>query len=553
MISFKDFVKNKEITNKNTQRLFEGFKKEDFSKVFKLIRDLLKKNVDGNILVDSNPLGLSINNDVYQSYFIYVQKNKNKFPDRALSINYKVNSQSFDPYSVTFYDYEELEKLMWDENTSSIKASLEINFMGASLIYYLPVIYHVLNTGDYSLSETKIKELAGKVYNNKLKESYHKFYIGALEYKVYENISNEKLNDIFNIKSEIARKNGYNSIMENELERAKDETREKAKTAMKNGDTELSKQLWKEYNNILKAMRGGATTLDELEISTKRNVKVSLDQDKETKEAVQQFQKKTKDPDKAFKQMHAYISAVIKGLQPGCIICGAPGVGKTYRILTQLKAKGYINGQNMDIIKGKCTPRQLYLSLYEHKTKGHMIVIDDADALVGPKAPEDVINILKGALDSSNDDEGGRLVSYRVTGELKNDDGEVIPKTMSFAGSVIVITNYSVGQLDTALRNRVFTQSLEFSTQQLLDIIKEIMPAIDPVNLSAKCKIQAYEYLSELAEKGAKMEISIRSFCTCARCFRLGEDPENDLSAEDVKEMIEEQMANQHARGGKKY
>ena len=40
-----------------------------------------------------------------------------------------------------------------------------------------------------------------------------------------------------------------------------------------------------------------------------------------------------------------------------------------------------------------------------------IIVIDDADALVGPKAPEIAINILKAALDSTADDEG-RLVSF---------------------------------------------------------------------------------------------------------------------------------------------
>ena len=124
---------------------------------------------------------------------------------------------------------------------------------------------------------------------------------------------------------------------------------------------------------------------------------------------------------------------------------------------------------------------------------------------------------------------------------------------MSFAGSVIVITNYSVGQLDTALRNRVFIQSLDFTTKQILERIKKIMPSIDPGKLSAKSKIQAYEYLTELDEKGADMEISIRSFASCAKVFQLGEDPDNDLSVDDVKEMIAEQMANLSRRGGKKF
>ena len=66
--------------------------------------------------------------------------------------------------------------------------------------------------------------------------------------------------------------------------------------------------------------------------------------------------------------------------------------------------------------------------MYNNKEKGKIIVIDDADSLVGPKAPEIVINILKAALDSTADDEG-RLVTYKVTGDLKDEDGIVIPKS----------------------------------------------------------------------------------------------------------------------------
>ena len=65
-------------------------------------------------------------------------------------------------------------------------------------------------------------------------------------------------------------------------------------------------------------------------------------------------------------------------------------------------------------------------------------------------------------------------------------------------------------------------------------------------------KNKALDYLKELAHSGADMEISIRTFNTCARLFAVCEnDP--DMSDEDVESMIKEQMKNQSLRGGQKF
>ena len=55
-----------------------------------------------------------------------------------------------------------------------------------------------------------------------------------------------------------------------------------------------------------------------------------------------------------------------------------------------------------------------------------------------------------------------------------------------------------------------------------------------------------------MAKNGDNMEISIRSFSTCARLFQVCEgDP--DFTDDDARSMIKEQMALQYARGGKKF
>ena len=174
---------------------------------------------------------------------------------------------------------------------------------------------------------------------------------------------------------------------------------------------------------------------------------------------------------------------VIKGITPSVILCGAPGVGKTFKVRQELKNAGYNEGHNLCTIKGKCTPRVLYTTLMNYKKKGDIVVIDDADGLVGPKAPEDCINILKAALDSTGD-EDGRLVSYGVAGVIRDDEGMELPKRFYYNGGCIVITNYNAGQLDTALRGRSFIQDIHFSVEEVLQIIKKLLPDLDPEHLS---------------------------------------------------------------------
>ena len=64
--------------------------------------------------------------------------------------------------------------------------------------------------------------------------------------------------------------------------------------------------------------------------------------------------------------------------------------------------------------------------------------------------------------------------------------------------------------------------------------------------------MKAYDYLVDLAESGAAMEISIRSFTTCARLFQVCEG-DDDFTDDDAKSMIAEQMKLQSLRGGKKF
>jgi hypothetical protein len=419
-------------------------------------------------------------------------------------------------------------------------------------VYFLPIIWTIVNTGDYNLSEREALDLGKKIIKNKdVKES--KLYRGTLTYRIFENISSKIIDDTFKL-------NLSNSILNNQqtIEEMEDDVRDykkrkiqdlEQKRAHKN-DSPEAKNIWKkaveDIKDIDRAIRGGANTLQELKLALKHNISVVMEIDKELEDAQKKFEEERDDPEMVFKKMNKYVKMVIKGINPSVILCGAPGVGKTYNVKKQLKAAGFNEGHNLITIKGKCTPRILYLTLYEYKDKGNIVLIDDADGLVGPGAPEDCINILKAALDSTSDDEG-RLVSYGVSGPLKDDEGTPISKRFYYNGGIIVITNYQAGSLDTALRGRSFVQDIKFTTEELLDIIKKLMPAIDPEHLSSKSKIKAYDYLVELSNSDSEMEVSIRTFGICAKIFETASgDP--DFTDEDAKSMIKEQMKLQAQR-----
>lgn len=546
-MSFLDFVKHKDMMNENVQWMNEAFKASQFGKAKGLLLTLFKKEITKGFVGYLGIYDLKVDGNDCQSSVYYVM-DKSHINVAAFAINFLQSGESMVPYSVAIFGKDNADKFLWGRDSNALfKANLEIKMMGASIVYYIPVIANVINSGKFDISSEEAVKLGRKVYDTKNECVSWDMYFGAQKYHVYEGISEDKVIEKFHLNlGHKYKKVGdtYQWINETELEDRKKEVYAKMKV---NTDPDIGKALYKEYRQILNAIKGGATSLEDLECSVKKNVSVSSTI-AGAAEAEKKIETAKSDPKTAFKEMQMYVKMVIKGIQPAVILCGAPGIGKTFRVKQQLKAAGYTMTAD-NTVKGKCTPRQLYLTLYNNKDKGDIVLVDDADSLVGPKAPEDCINILKAALDSTADDEG-RLVSYKVSGELKDDEGVPIPKSHYNKCGMIVITNYSVGQIDTALRNRAFTQSLDFSTKDLLQIIRDIMPNIESNRLSMTSKAKAMNYLEKLVEEGKPIEVSCRSFITCARIYE-NEEEDDDLGL--AEKMIAEQMRNQSLRGGKKF
>ena len=321
---------------------------------------------------------------------------------------------------------------------------------------------------------------------------------------------------------------------------------------VKKNNSESDKLRWKKAVSDVKeidaAIKSGVKDFNEL-MNAVNDAALKAEIKKVASEVKKQIEEDLEDPEFVFKKMKKYVNMVVKGINPSTIICGGPGVGKTYNVMKWLKANHYNEGHNLCTIRGKCSPRILYTTLYEYKGKNDIVVIDDADCLVGPNAPEDCINILKAALDSTGDDEG-RIVNYGIAGKLMDEEGIPIPKKFHYNGGIIIITNYQAGSLDSSLRGRSFIQDIHFNKEQLLSLVKTLMPGIAPNRLSMKAKIKAYDYLCDLANLNSDMEISIRTFAICAKIFETVAN-DSEFTDDEAKKMIKEQMKLQSMRNGR--
>ena len=546
-MNFLDFIKNKQISEANKQILNEGFKDSDMNKALDLMTKLFKKNItSGKVLHVQGHVDSKVDGKDCQS-IVYLIVNDN-VAQQAFTLNFLNSGKSNEVYSISFFDNP---AILFDGQD---KAKVTIFTMGSSIVYFMPLIYHIVNNGDYKVGKKDMEKYSKNIF---VKESFRPFYIGALEYQIYEGLTDEYIFEQFNrnIEKRIDEVSDELKAAKNKIHDKVKEIRPQAKELAQQGHPEIWKNLEHDYYAIVKAIKGGAENISDLAVDFRSDIVVQILQsswEKAAQAEIDKAEEEHEDPDVAWKEMRQYVKMVMKGVNPSVILCGAPGVGKTYKVKKQLRAGGYQEGQNLWTIKGKCSPRQLYLALYDFQNKGDIVLIDDADSLVGPKAPEDVINILKAALDSSEDDEG-RLVSYMISGKLEDNEGNPVPKKFYYRGGVIVITNYRAGQLDTALRGRSFIQDINFTVNDILLIVKRLLPELGDGKWSMESKEKAFNYISKLAEnKNTEIELSIRTFGICAKLFEsCSDDP--DFTDEDCEKMIGKQLKLQAARGGTKY
>ena len=493
--------------------VFEGVNYAMFDKYIDTIHNYISKY---DLFMTKTPQLVSVGNTVYLSVYIFsISQNNGCNIKWEVSGNHNyVHSVSFVKDNNTYYN-----ALL---NGGKTKFDVMAYVKDMSLANLLPFVVDVLNTGSINI----------KAVSHKLHELVSKYgmYEG-LESEAYWSINEDLVDDLKKERHAIYTKINYRkkkgedfSDLEARLEQIKDE---------------LASNAYSVKGNVTAKVQQGFLN--------------------EIAKQEEEFQMKAT-PEERFSDMEHYISMVIKGLQPSLLICGAPGVGKTFRVMKMIKASGL----NYKVVKGKETATACYQDLFLYSRPSDILIFDDADDVL---TDETITNLLKAATDSSDE----RIVSYGTSKPhlmtsdefmslplelqsqvqvIETDKGGVVymyPKSFVTEGRIIIITNKNAGQIDTAVRNRGLICDLAFTVEECLDIIKGLMPHIMPDKLSQPAKQRALGFLQELAEKGSKMEISIRSFTTVAKVY---EDVDDTRQAE---RMIREQMYLQALRGGKRY
>lgn len=216
--------------------------------------------------------------------------------------------------------------------------------------------------------------------------------------------------------------------------------------------------------------------------------------------------------DKTFKAMDQVASNTIAGDNLALIVSGPAGLGKSYTI--EHAAANYVGDRLVVTVKGFVRPTGLYRILYENRFPQCVVVFDDADSVF----QNDIsLNLLKGAADITRE----RKISWLAETKMLDEDGDRLPRTFKFEGSIIFITNYDFD--DQIQRGNTIAPHLEalVSRSQYIDLsmktIRERMIRIKQVVRSGMLlahgldQVGADEVVAFLEEHQDKLrEVSLR-------------------------------------------
>lgn len=230
-----------------------------------------------------------------------------------------------------------------------------------------------------------------------------------------------------------------------------------------------------------------------------------------------------------FNALNIMARATAKGINRSMIVSGPAGVGKSFGIE---RAAEEIAG-DFSHVKGYIRPTGLYKTLYANRQKGKLIVFDDIDSIF---ADDTCLNLLKAACDSSDT----RKISWLSNAVMEDEDGEEIPSSFIFEGSVIFITNICFeGMINKGVRMAPHYEALmsrshylDLSIKSKKDYIVRIKQVLrqgmldDTLNDSEKNDIIAF-----MEENMDKMrELSLRMVKKLADLYMMDKDSWKDLA-----------------------
>jgi hypothetical protein len=175
-----------------------------------------------------------------------------------------------------------------------------------------------------------------------------------------------------------------------------------------------------------------------------------------------------------FQFLEDYVDMVANFQRKSVIVTGEGGLGKSHTVMRQLKLNGMRDFSELPVgtitsdknyyvvVKGYSTPKGLFRTLYENRTK--LIVFDDCDSIL---RNDDAANLLKAALDSYD----RRIVTWNAESFGESD----LPRSFEFEGAVIFISNMAMRKIPQAVITRAACADVSMTRAEIVTRMREII------------------------------------------------------------------------------
>lgn len=213
-----------------------------------------------------------------------------------------------------------------------------------------------------------------------------------------------------------------------------------------------------------------------------------------------------------FSIMESLVECCVDGSARALIISGPPGLGKSFTVEKTLE-KWDRKGVNHTIVKGYVRATGLIRKLYQYREAGQVVVFDDSDSVF---FDDNSLNIIKAVCDTTEH----REVSWLSEGKLYDEDSAVsIPRTFTFNGSVIFLTNYDFDDMISrghklaphfqALMSRAHYVNLTLKSKR--DYLVRIFQVVQSGMLDELSRAESEDVLDFIVSNSDKLrELSLR-------------------------------------------
>lgn len=233
-----------------------------------------------------------------------------------------------------------------------------------------------------------------------------------------------------------------------------------------------------------------------------------------------------------FGTMERMTRGVIAGVVRSLIVSGPAGIGKTYTIQSMLEDAQEAGKINYNAVSGLLRPTGLYKLLWDSRSKGDVLLLDDADSIF---KDETAFNLLKSALDTSR----RRTLSWKSQTKFKDDAGDPIPDQFDYEGSIIFITNINLDEVSNSLQphcealiSRSFYIDLHMQDKrEYLLRIKDVLNNTDMaelIGLGHEASEMIYNFVETHFD--SLREVSLRTVVKLGKIARFAEDAEDFMN-----------------------